>query len=132
MSLLEAPSLIEAPPNGSANCHKIVAPPKKKRKKKKKKEEAPGASYKNLMESMNKYIVQALHMLLKIVMAATTACLLVRACKNYHLSAIHYKRSLWPTNARNGRALGSVLAPGASNREITVYSLYSITSWWKS
>ena len=26
-SLLEAPYLIEAPPNGSASCHKIVAPP---------------------------------------------------------------------------------------------------------
>ena len=27
MSLLEAPYLIEAPPNGSTICHKIVAPP---------------------------------------------------------------------------------------------------------
>ena len=27
LSLLEAPYLIEAPPNGSASCHKIVVPP---------------------------------------------------------------------------------------------------------
>ena len=27
MSLLQVPYLIEAPPNGSAICHKIVAPP---------------------------------------------------------------------------------------------------------
>ena len=30
MSPLEVPSLIEAPPNGSAICHKIVAPPQNK------------------------------------------------------------------------------------------------------
>ena len=28
MSLLEVPYLIEAPPNGFASCHKIVAPHK--------------------------------------------------------------------------------------------------------
>ena len=65
MTLLEEPSLIEAPPNGSANCHKNSSAPKKYI-------DAPGASYKNLMESINKYVVQARRMLLKIAMAATT------------------------------------------------------------
>ena len=32
MSLLEAPSLVEAPPNGPANCHKIVALPQNRSK----------------------------------------------------------------------------------------------------
>ena len=31
LSLLEAPSPIEAPLNGSSNCHKIVAPPQNRR-----------------------------------------------------------------------------------------------------
>ena len=42
MPLFEVPSLIGAPPNGSASCHKIVAPHKI---------EAPGASNKSLTES---------------------------------------------------------------------------------
>ena len=60
MSLLEASYLIEAPP---ISCHKIVAPHKI---------EAPGASNKKLTESIHKYIAEARHMLLKIILAATT------------------------------------------------------------
>ena len=66
MSLLEVPYLIEAPLNGPASCHKIVAPTQKNR--------TPRASNKNLREPKHKYIVQARHMLLKITMAARTTC----------------------------------------------------------
>ena len=44
MSLLEAPYLIEAPPNGSASCHKTVPPHKI---------EAPGASNKDWTEPLH-------------------------------------------------------------------------------
>ena len=44
MSPIEVPYLIEAPPDGSANSYKIVGPHKI---------EAPGASNKNLTESIH-------------------------------------------------------------------------------
>ena len=109
--LFDASYLLEASPNGSASCHKIAAPHKI---------EAPGAFDKILMESMHKYIVLAGDMLLNITMAATTTCLLVRACRNYHASVTHYKRPYDAKMARNRSALGIVLAPGASNRDNTV------------
>ena len=64
MSLLEAPYLIEAPPEGPANCHKIVAHPQNR--------SAPvnvlawGASNINFTESLHKYIVQTRYVLLEI------------------------------------------------------------------
>ena len=61
MSLLEAPYLIEAPPNGSA----IVAPYKI---------EAPGTSNTHFNESIHKYMVQTQHVFLKITIAAKTTC----------------------------------------------------------
>ena len=48
MSLLEVAYLIEVPSKGCASFHKIVGPHKI---------EAPGASNKDLMESIHKYIV---------------------------------------------------------------------------
>ena len=65
MSLLEAPYLIKAPPNGSAYYHKIVAPLQI---------EAPVASNTNFNESIHKYMVQARHALFKVTMAAMTTC----------------------------------------------------------
>ena len=67
MSILEAPCLIEAAPNGFSSCHKIVQPPQNR---------CAGASNKKLTESIHKYIVQVRHMLRKITMAATTSCFL--------------------------------------------------------
>ena len=114
MSLLEAPSLIEAPPNGSASCHIKWRPHKI---------EAPGASNKNLVESINKCIVQARHMLLKTAMAATTTCLTgVGLHKIWCVSNTLYARPYDAQMTRNRSALDSVLAPDASNRDIAVSS----------
>ena len=128
MSLLEAPYLIEAPQNGSASCHKIVAspstppppPPPPPPTEWNKKIEAPGASNKNLTESIHKYIVQARYVLLKITRAATTTCFTAMGLHSYHVSVTHYKRPYDAQMTRNRNALGIVLAPGASNRDNTV------------
>ena len=57
------PYLIEVPPKWSGSCHKIVVPPHNR-----------STSNMNFMESSHKYIVQTAHLLLKITMAAMTAC----------------------------------------------------------
>ena len=63
--LIEAPYLIEATPKWPASCHKIVAPHTI---------EAPVASNATFKKSIHKYIVHTQHLLLKIIMAATTTC----------------------------------------------------------
>ena len=65
--------------------------------------EATGTFNDNLTEFIHKYRVQVRHMLLK----------------------THYKRPYDAHLAGNISALGSVLAPGASNRDNTVFLL-----WW--
>ena len=72
MPLLEAPCLIEAPPKGSANCHKIVAPAQNRSTLVC--VLAPGAFSTNFAESVHKYIVQTWNVLPKITMATTTTC----------------------------------------------------------
>ena len=56
-------------------------------------------------------------------MAEMTTCLLVWACINYHVSVTHYKRPYGAHISGNRSALGSVLPPGASNRDDTVGKL---------
>ena len=55
-------------------------------------------------------------------MADKTTCLVVWAFINHHVSVTHYNRSYDAQMARNRSALDSVLAPGVSNRDNTVYS----------
>ena len=77
--------------------------------------EAPGSSNKNVTESIHKYIVNAWHMLFKITMAATAT--------GFNVSVTNYKRPYDAEMARNRSALGSVLAPASSNRDITVFNV---------
>ena len=96
MSLLDVPYLIEVPPKQSAYCHKIVATPQNRSIIVN--ALAPGASNTNFTQSMHKYIVQALHVLLGIIVPAMTTWLTNdglaghRSCLNNHAAVTHYKR----------------------------------------
>ena len=63
-------NIIEVPPKGSANCHKIVG--HQQNRSIPASVLAPGASNTNFTESLCIYIVQTLHVLLKITRAGMT------------------------------------------------------------
>ena len=51
-------------------------------------------------------------------------------CINYHVSVTHYKRPYDTQIAQNTSTLGSVSAPGTSNRDNTVYASVNWVRWW--
>ena len=126
MSLSDAPSLIEAPPKVSANCHTLVAPPKNRRAPVT--VLAPGASNTNFKESIHKYSSNMTCWQPRkpglLMMAWGRDCSFGfvdhRRCLTNHATVTLYSTLVTRKMAQNRSALDSVLAPGASNRDNTV------------
>ena len=125
MSLLEAPYLTEALPNGSASCHKIVAIPEN-RSNWRFWYELDGI-HTQIHSSSTTYIAQDHNG------SHDDLFYWFGLCINYHMSVTHYKRPYDAQMARNRSALGSVLMLGASIRDSTVVNydsyIYYDFSW---
>ena len=79
--------------------------------------EVPGASNKNMTESIHKYN----RCCSRSQWQPWQPVLVVWVCINYHVSVTHYKRPYVAQMARNRSTLSSVLALGASNRDTAVF-----------
>ena len=112
MSLLEVPSLIEAPPSDSTHCHGIVAPHKI---------EALGASNTNFMEFIHTCTVKHSTSCSKSQRWPPKPVSLLLTCLNRHITKRTISAPVMPKMSRNRSALHYALAQGASNRDITVY-----------
>ena len=114
MSLLEAPYLIEAPPQVSAHCYGIIAPHKI---------EAPGASNTKFTESIHKCTAKQGTCCSKSQWWPPKTVSLLLACLNCHMSKHTISTLVMPKMARSRSVLHNVLAQGASIRDIMVSAL---------
>ena len=111
MSLLEAPYLIEAPPDGSASSYRLVAPPQKKKR--------PVLLVRIWRNPYTTYVVQDHN-------GSQDNLFCWCGLRYSHGSVTNYKRPYDPQMARNRSAFSSVLAPGASNRDNTVHAIWCL------